>query len=103
MKDSITKAFDDANKLTEIFCNKNTLNKFADSQVTAIEKLNELGKGAITAFETEEKLFGNQLPLWRVTSISASGKFIETPNVKSRATMSQARGIRLVYPGRCNA
>lgn len=46
---------------------------------------------------------GKFLPLWRATSISASGKLIETPNVKSRATMSQARGIRLVYPRRCNA
>jgi len=89
--------------MMKAFDSANTLSRFAGSQVAAIDELNKLGKGAMAAFETEEKLFGKQLPLWRVTSVSASGKFIETPNVKPRATMSQAREIRLVYPRRCNA
>lgn len=59
MNDSLMKAFENANRLSNTFDNVNAFNKLAETQPSVIDQINNLGKGAITAVEKQEKLLGN--------------------------------------------
>lgn len=67
------------------------------------EQFKQANEGVDTIRKQYETIGNATLPHYKVICRLASGKFIETPNVKPRATMSQAGRIRLMYPGRCNA
>lgn len=68
-----------------------------------VEPVNKLSETMNKTFGQMQEILGKQLPIYEVIHRIASGKFIESPNVKPRVTMSQAVRIRLVYYRRCNA
>lgn len=83
---------------------ENPLAKMAERIDFTERMINNQFKGVSDAIGKHNAVMGSiTLPHYKVICRRKSGKFIETPNVKSRATMSQAGRIRLMYPGRCNA
>ena len=74
-------------------------------KVSALDYARECIKpgGVMETLHKQQEVVGNLIAPLQSNLWCASGKFTGTPNVKSRATVSQAGGIRPVYPGRCNA